>query len=153
MLKVKFLKSVAKTETCWTWTGAVRNSKLPRGGYGCFMIGRKLWISSRASYMLFNGDIPEGELVRHKCDNRLCVRPDHLELGTHQDNMNDMKQRKRCAVQHGEHHNNHKLFNDDIYEMRILHGFGFTNLELASMFKISDGMVSMILSKKRWSHI
>jgi hypothetical protein len=149
----RFLQYVEKTDDCWLWTGAIRNRKIKRGGYGVFYIDGKNLISSRVAYELWIAPIDEGMKVRHKCDNRKCVNPDHLEIGTHQDNMDDMKSRGRQSKQNGENHGNHKLTNDDIFEMKILNGFGFTNVEIAKRFSISDGMVCMILKGKRWGHI
>jgi hypothetical protein len=148
----RFMLHVEKTETCWNWTGALRGHH-KKGGYGTFSLDNKQWISSRASYTLFKGKIPEGLFVLHSCDNRLCVNPEHLRTGTHQENMDDMKARGRQANQNGENHGNNKLMDCDILEMLVLHGFGFTNIELSKQFKISDGMVSMIVNRKRWKHI
>jgi len=87
---------VQDTETnCWIWKG-----KLNRSGYGSVGIKdveTNKWctvVAHRWSYILFNNnglDIPEGEVVRHKCNNKSCVNPDHLVLGTHLDNIEDAK--------------------------------------------------------------
>ena len=63
-------------------------------GYGQIYIQGKRWMTHRLSYILFHGDIPEGMLVRHKCDNKLCYNPDHLELGTASDNQKDRAERQ-----------------------------------------------------------
>lgn len=78
---------------CWPWNG-VRD----RHGYGIHSKGRggegKIK-AHRFSYILTNGPIPDGLLVRHACDNPSCVNPCHLEIGTHKDNAMDMVKRKR----------------------------------------------------------
>jgi hypothetical protein len=73
---------------CWEWTGA--NVGV---GYGWFRDG----YAHRRSYELFIGEIPDGRLIRHKCDNRLCANPDHLELGTKAENNKDCQERNPKA--------------------------------------------------------
>lgn len=78
---------------CWLWLGS-----LNKWGYGKLSIQRKHWISHRASYTIFNGEIPDGMQVLHKCDVRSCVNPEHLFLGTHKENMKDMVKKGRAAA-------------------------------------------------------
>jgi hypothetical protein len=76
---------------CWRWKAA-RNGT----GYGALMLNG-IWIyAHRASYMTFNGPIPEGKLIRHLCHVKECVSPYHLRLGSHRDNAND-RYRRRAA--------------------------------------------------------
>jgi len=85
-LEDRFLRHVEKTETCWNWTG-FRNEL----GYGKFRLNGKSCAAHRVAYTLWTGDIADGLHVRHTClQNRRCVNPEHLLLGTHRDNMNDM---------------------------------------------------------------
>jgi len=72
---------------CWVWTAA------KSAGYGWFRDG----YAHRWSYEHFIGEIPEGKLIRHKCDNRLCANPDHLEIGTKADNNKDTRERNPKA--------------------------------------------------------
>lgn len=82
---VHFWAKVNKTDSCWLWTGAtcVR-------GYGILTFQGNAWRAHRLSYTLTNCSIPIGMFICHKCDNPLCVRPDHLFAGTQSSNMRDM---------------------------------------------------------------
>lgn len=95
-MKERFLAKVNKTDTCWLWTASVRGSS----GYGAFRIGRKIYSAHRVSYKLFKGEIPIGLLVCHACDNRMCVNPEHLFLGTYSDNMKDCSKKGRINRYH-----------------------------------------------------
>lgn len=76
---------------CWLWFGAM----VP-DGYGSFSMGGRSIKAHRASWILHNGGIPGDLHVLHKCDVRWCVNPDHLFLGTHADNMTDLKKKGRA---------------------------------------------------------
>lgn len=83
--RVRFFAKVKKTDTCWLWTANQTGT-----GYGAFNYrGRSSFKAHRASWILHYGEIPGKLLVCHHCDVKLCVRPDHLFLGTHSDNAQD----------------------------------------------------------------
>ncbi len=75
---------------CWEWRGS-RNPE----GYGNFGLARKTEKAHRVAYRLFNGPIPVGMLVMHKCDNPPCCNPEHLKLGTWQENAQDKEEKGR----------------------------------------------------------
>jgi len=76
---------------CWNWLA----SKKKPFAYGQFCVSGKMELAHRVSFTYFNDDIPEGQMVLHKCDNPSCVNPAHLFLGTQLDNMKDMTEKGR----------------------------------------------------------
>jgi hypothetical protein len=75
---------------CWIWTGSHASN-----GYGRVLLCKGGVSAHRVSYELNVGPIPPGLRVLHKCDTRSCVNPDHLFLGTTQDNATDMARKDR----------------------------------------------------------
>lgn len=78
-----FLDKIEKTENCWIWKGWI-NKKI---GYGRF----KHKYAHRLSYQHFKGEIPKDKIICHTCNNKICVNPDHMYLGTPYDNAQDAK--------------------------------------------------------------
>lgn len=98
----------AKTEPCGDclrWTGRIQPN-----GYGQFRLNGKTHYAHRASYILFNGELSKGDVVMHSCDNRWCVNPAHLSVGTQRDNLIDMTIKGR--------HANITIPNDKIEDIR-----------------------------------
>jgi len=96
-LKIQFKNSdeffenkILKTDACWIWQGTIMNS-----GYGELKYQGKTWGAHRYSYFKHYGDFDKNLFVCHHCDNKLCVNPGHLFLGTNQDNVNDMMKKNR----------------------------------------------------------
>lgn len=98
----------------------------------------------RYAYEVYNDcKIPEGLVVRHKCDNSTCVNPDHLELGTHQDNSNDMVERKRSAS--GERNPHSKLTNKQAEEIKVLLSKNqMTQTQIAKIYNVSCATITHI---------
>ncbi len=86
----RFFSKVEKTDDCWLWIGG-RGKK----GYGFFKVAGTQKLAHRVSYELFIGNIPEGLMVCHTCDNPPCIKPEHLFAGTAIDNAQDKKRKGR----------------------------------------------------------
>lgn len=128
---------------CWSWTAYT-----DRRGRGSISVNGKQQKSHRVSYELFIGDVPDGFHVLHHCDNPSCVNPDHLFLGTHDDNMKDMKAKGRAP--RGESSGVAKLTAEEVCEIRRSQE---TNVTLAARYDIAETTVSGIRHRKRWKHL
>ena len=131
---------------CWLWTKAIHKNT----GYGCIRINGKHGLAHRASWILFNGAIPLGLNVLHKCDVRCCVNPDHLFLGTAYDNREDAKRKDRIPI--GERHWNSKLTAADVKSIR--NGpCGGSWKATAKHYDVTYGTLCDIRAKRTWQHI
>jgi hypothetical protein len=121
-----------------------------KDGYGKKRVGQFHKRVHRLAYEEWYGPIPKGKLVCHTCDNPACYTPEHLFLGTNQDNMEDMKQKGRQQIQDGE--NNHRAFLTDtqILEIRIKYASTkFKLKELAAEYECSITHISNIINNRR----
>jgi hypothetical protein len=137
------------TTPCWVWIGCIH-----KNGYGNFWLSRGARITSRVSWIIHFGQIPDKLFVCHKCDNRACVNPEHLFLGTNSDNMADMKTKDRQPKFYGEEHNRSKLTSSQVIEIRHLYSTGDCSFnKLARMFNVAKGNIVFIVKRKTWDHI
>ena len=145
-----FWAKVEKSDGCWVWRGA----KLPNG-YG--KVGRdgKTWLAHRYVYVMTRSQIPSGLHVCHYCDNRACVNPDHLFVGTRSDNIQDMlkKGRGRFPGAKGSKHHLAKFVEADVVSMRRRFDAGESLKEIASHFRTTPGYVSDLVRGKHWKHV
>jgi hypothetical protein len=133
---------------CWIWTGGTRpNSKgvlYPRH----WTDDAKSIGAHRFSFELTNGAIPQGMYVCHKCDMPLCVNPDHLFIGSHQDNMRDMVAKKRSFIGRGENKKGRaKLTNKQADQVRKM---SMSNSKIAAMFGVSATTIARIKRKESY---
>lgn len=148
-------KAIPEPNTgCWIWTGFISNA-----GYGLFRIDPKANQigAHRAAWLLYrNTEIPEGMQVCHKCDNRYCVNPDHLFLGTSFDNMRDAARKGRMqwsgprALPSGEDHHAAKLRVGDVIDIRASNELGTV---LARRYGVSTITISRIRRRIIWRSV
>ena len=129
---------------CWEFIGAKTGA-----GYGALNVGYKKQESTHVlAYKLTKGNILKGLIVRHTCNNKICCNPDHLILGTHQDNKND----EMALGMHvkGSKQGQAKLTENDIPVIRKLLNDGFTGTEIARLYDVSSTTIYYIRSGQNW---
>jgi len=127
-------------EPCWSWTGALGG----RDHRPYFTVDGSRRLAYRIVYEICNGvAIEQGILVRHKCDNKICCNPHHLELGTHQENMNDMKERERHGLPH---HTVRRI-------QTLLEKGEHTHKEIAEAFGTSRQLITEINRGTLYQHV
>lgn len=148
-------------DECWNWTGNIT------GGYGQFKYSGKAIPAHRFAYRVYRGEIPEGLWVLHDCDNPICVNPNHLFLGTAQDNTNDMVSKGRARFNcsegpgekacKGEEHGMARLSEDQVKEIRRRYkriSYHSTNArQLAVEFGVTQNQITRIVKGERWNHV
>lgn len=111
-------------------------------GYGQIRVNGKLWNAHKWAAHCAHGPCPEGMVVRHKCDHRWCINPDHLEYGTQRDNLIDRRERHRYR----------KLTREDAEQIKAYLADGWTCTALAAKYGVSITMVSYIKTGKQWAN-
>lgn len=156
---------------CWLWTGTVL-----RHGYGQICVDGGRDLAHRASWRHFRGAIAEGLWVLHRCDTPACINPDHLFLGTHQDNVDDKVSKGRqprmaCAPKRpatgarnaahtrpdrrprGVTQGSAKLTDELVRQIRDARARGVPQREVARQFGTSQGNVQRIATRRAWTHV
>ena len=158
----RFWFGVQKTKSCWNWIKANRGN-----GYGAIRINKKTYNTHRISWIIHFGQIPNHLCVLHTCDNRKCIKPTHLWLGTKTDNNRDMFKKGRNhnlrnylkkypeKIARGENSGNSKLTEKQVLEIRRLweKKIVLTKYELAKIFQVDEGNIRGILKRLYWKHI
>ena len=134
----RFEKFIDKSGECWLWTGCKRK------GYGAFRANGETVAAHRFMYELVYGSIPNNLFVRHKCRGK-CVNPEHLELGTQQDNEKDKI--RDGTILRGERHHHHKLTNSQVLELR---NSTKSSYQLAKEYSVCPSTIQYIKSGRTW---
>lgn len=133
---------------CWNWTG-----RLFQGGYGvfkCAAIQKRGMNASRGSWIVHYGAIPAGKFVCHTCDNRKCVNPEHLFLGSPQDNVADMVAKGRNSRGSGRPQT--KQTAETVAAMKEMRGQGCSYQHIAIKFGISKSGAFQIINGLSWKY-
>ncbi len=149
---------------CLEFTGSERVD-----GYGRLYYNGKKELAHRVAWIEKRGSIPDGKLILHTCDNRLCIQNDaagvyllngvehprqgHLWLGTNQDNQDDMYNKGRGTKARGEQHGRAKLQEIDVVTIRQLYATGsYSQRQLASLFNVTHIMIGFVVRRENWKH-
>ena len=136
--------NIKNNNECWEWTGCILND-----GYGQIRMDWKKYRTHRLAWELTHGIISDELQVLHKCDNRKCCNPNHLFLGTHQDNMNDMTRKERQAK--GIKNFKSKLNEKQVKEIRNLYLSGkYSQRQLGKMYNVKHCTIGRIINKINW---
>jgi hypothetical protein len=138
----RFWSKVQRGDDCWNWAGGLID------GYGvCTAVGTS-WRAHRLSWVIHFGAIPDGMVVCHACDNRACVRPDHLLLGTQRANVRD------CSEKGRNNQIGRKFTAALVTEMRALYASGGITFEaLASQYGTTLSHVHNLVTGKAWAEV
>lgn len=147
-IEVRFASKVRRDGECWEWT-----AHRFKNGYGSIRHGGRRLLAHRVAWELERGPIPAGLLVLHACDNRACVRIDHLSLGTQAENMRDMdaKGRRVNTPMRGEANPAAKLTAAQVAEIRRAYAPRVvTRAALAEKYGVSKALIEKILAGDLW---
>lgn len=134
----------AGSTDCWPYAGTIGDN-----GYGRFSLNGVHIAAHRFSYTLFHGPIAEGLVVRHRCDNPICVNPWHLETGTSQDNVRDRVIRDRSS--RGERNGRTKLTAEQVLD--IFHDRFSSQMDLGKRYGVDASTIRNIRIGRCWSHV
>jgi len=133
---------------CWEFIGATKTR-----GYGQFWLGGRQFYCHRLVWLLEKGEIPDGLDVCHACDFTACVRPDHLFLGTHQDNMHDRERKGRRTAPVGELHPNALLTEVKVRYIKERLRAGVSRKEIAKQLGVTVWCVHDIAQGRSWKEV
>jgi hypothetical protein len=132
---------------CWVWTGSIFQGR----GYGQASKNGRVTQAHRLSYETFVGEIPPGMCVCHKCDNRPCINPEHLFLGTAKDNQHDAIAKGRNT--RGSQHWAAKLTESNVVEIFALIDAGISDPDIAKRYGVIAANIHHIRHRNSWKHV
>lgn len=155
-MRAAFCRRVRKGDGCWEWTKSPASR-----GYGHFVWENRRLSAHRVAYVMAHGEIPAGMFVCHHCDNRRCVRPDHLFAGYPRDNTRDMwhKGRNGRAAKpeafadigrKGERNSRAKLTERDVRTIRALKAAGISGQRLADFYGVNRATINDAAAGRKW---
>jgi len=144
----KFWARVSRGEGCWEWTGVIGS-----GGYGQMNFLGRSESAPRVAWRLQRGEIPTHLELMHSCDNRKCVRLEHLSLGTRLDNMRDKEAKGRGRVARGADQWKARLDNERVRAIRALYADGVSISAIARAFDVHTVTVTKIVKRITWKHV
>jgi hypothetical protein len=140
-------------DDCWEWQGYKAR------GYGSMMVSRVAYYAHRLVYGLtypnsitFKApkDKSLKQFIMHKCDNPACCNPNHMELGSQEDNNKDAKNKGRARGLKNEKHNLSVLSNEQVAQIRLFHGHGWSQKEMSDMFGVSPSVMNRVVRYKTY---
>jgi DNA-directed RNA polymerase specialized sigma subunit len=140
----KEIKWEEDSNGCWNCISHCCNSQ----GYPHMGLNKKIVLLSRYMYSKYIEEIPQGLIIRHKCDNTKCINPHHLETGTQLDNIKDKVKRNRQARTHAEIYGGIKLTQEQVFQIRADKRY---HKYIAKDYNISQSHVSRIKRRESWS--
>lgn len=148
-VKDRFWKNVrmGDEDECWEWTSTMSH------GYGKMRVQGQQARAHRISYKLANDRNIVGQLVLHHCDNPICVNPNHLYLGSQQDNLADAIDRDRINPPTGEDHPSAKLTEAEVAEIKRCLASGEVQRDIAKEYGVREMQISRIKHEKNWSWV
>jgi len=138
-------------DECWEW-----QASRTRHGYGRIKVGQgRATGAHRLSYLIHKGQIADGLLVCHSCDNPACCNPDHLFLGTYSDNSRDMVAKGRAKGQYGDARScvPAKIKETDVPQIRELAKSGMTKAAISRHFNVSREAIRDVVNGRTWKHV
>lgn len=151
-LEQRFFSKVVKEDgKCWLWVGG-----RDKNAYGRISVSGKPMLAHRVSWQIHKGLIDDGLVVRHMCDNPSCVNPDHLRLGTVQDNNNDALDKGRSQLNPqttGEKSAVAKMNETSVKLLRLAHESGASKQQLQEASGLSSSGVNSIIWRRTWNHV
>lgn len=132
---------------CWLWTGGAHEF-----GHGRYWLNGANRPAHRVIWEARNGHVPDGLFVLHKCDVPSCVNPDHLFVGTQDDNMRDKTEKGRQYRPAGDKHHRRRLSSIQVVEIRRRLSLGESGASLARSFGVNPNTIYNIAANRTWTN-